>query len=89
MDTEAQEVRAQNSCGRLYQMLTDQCDIVMDDEKYFKLFGNNVMGNRYFYSIDPSTAPSHVKFQKKAKLEPKVLIWMAISSKEVSNVYVS
>ena len=55
-------------------MLTDQCDIVMDDEKYFTLCGNNIMGNLHFYSIDPSTAPPDVKFQKKAKFESKMLI---------------
>ena len=88
MDSMEQEIRAQKNCGKLYRMLVDDCDIVMDDEKYFKLCRNNVLGNRYFYSTDPSTAPPYVKFQKKTKFEQKVLIWMAISSKGISNIYV-
>ena len=39
----------------------------MDDEKYFKLTENNVVGNRYFYSTDPATVPLKVKFQCKSK----------------------
>ena len=53
----------------------------MDDEKCFKLTGNNVVGNRYFYSTDPATAPSEVKFQCKSKFEPKMMIWTGMSSK--------
>ena len=71
MNSIEQETRAQKNCGKLYRMLVDGCDIVMDDEKYFKFSGEYVLGNRYFYSSDPSTAPPDVKFQKKAKFEEK------------------
>ena len=60
----------------------------MDNEKYFKLTGNNVVGNRYFYSTDPATAPPKVNFQCKTKFEPKTMIWMGMSSKGTSNIYV-
>ncbi|CAF3473255.1 unnamed protein product [Rotaria socialis] len=50
--------------------------------------GNNVCGNRYFYSTDPSSAPPNIKFQGKKKFEPKVIIWMACSSKGISDIYV-
>ena len=60
----------------------------MDDEKYFKLTENNVIGNRYFYSTDPATALPEVKFQCKTKFEAKVMIWMVMSSKGTSNIYV-
>ena len=60
----------------------------MDDEKYFKLIGNNVVENRYIYSIDPATATPKVKFQCKTKFEPKVMISMAMSSKGTSDIYV-
>ena len=29
--------------------------------------GNNIIGNRYFYLIDPVTAPPKLKFQCKGK----------------------
>ena len=82
MNNEQQQVRARKNCGKLYRKLLNECDLIMDDEKYFKLTGNNVLGNRYFYSTDPATAPPKVNFQCKTKFEAKVMIWMAMSSKD-------
>lgn len=72
----------------MYRKLLNGCDLILDDEKYFKLCGDNVSGNRFFYSTDPTTTPPNIKFQKKKKFEPKVMIWMAISAKGFSDVYV-
>ena len=88
MDNEQQQVPARKNCGKLYRKLLNGCDLIMDDEKYFKLTGNNVIGNRYFYSTDSATAPPKVKFQCKTKFEPKVMIWMGMSSKGTSDIYV-
>jgi len=88
MDSEDQEKRAKRNCGKLYRKLLGGCDLILDDEKFFKLTGDNVNCNRLFYSTDPATAPPDIKFRKKKKFEPKVMIWMAVSSKGVSNVYV-
>ena len=60
----------------------------MDDEKYFKLTEKEVIGNRYFYSADPATAPPKVKFQCKTEYEAKAMIWMSMSSKGTSDIYV-
>ena len=88
MNNEQQQVRARKNCGKLDRKLFNANDLIMDDEKYFKLTGNNVIGNRYFYSIDPATAPPKVKFQCKTKFEAKVMIWMGMSSKGTSDIYV-
>ena len=63
MNNEQQQVRARKNCGKsLYRKLLNGCDLIMDDEKYFKLTGNNVIGNRYFYSTDLlQKATSNVK----------------------------
>ena len=58
----------------------------MDDEKYLKLTGKTVVGNRDFYSTDPATSPPKVNFQYKTKFEAKVMIWMGMSSKGVSDI---
>ena len=87
MDSEQQQVRERKSCGKLYQKLLNVCDLIMDNEKYFKLTGNNVFGNRYFYSVYLATAFSKVKFQCKTKFEPKMMIWMSMSSKGTSHIY--
>ena len=60
-------------------------DLFTDDEKYFKLTENNVVGNLYFYSTDPATASVKVIFECKSKFEPKMMIWMGMSSKGASN----
>ena len=62
-NNEKQQARARKNYGKLYRKLLNGCDLIIDDEKYFKLTGNNVIGNRYFYSTDPATAPPKVKFQ--------------------------
>ena len=88
MDSEEQQRRARKNCSKLYRKLLNDYDLIIDDEKFFKLSGNNVLGNRYFYSTDPSAAPPNIRFQQKTKFESKVMVWMAISAKGVSNVYV-
>ena len=88
MNNEQQQVRVWKNCDKLYRKLLNECDLIMDDEKYFKLTGNNVIGNRYFYSTDRATAPPKVKFQCKTKFEAKVMIWMVMSSKGTSDIYV-
>ncbi|CAF2108275.1 unnamed protein product, partial [Rotaria magnacalcarata] len=88
MNSKDQEKRAKKNCGKLYRLLLRGDDLILDDEKYFTLSGNNVSGNRYFYSTNPTTTPADIKFQKKRKFEPKIMIWMAMSSKGVSSVYV-
>ena len=87
MNSENQEKTARKNCGKLYRMILNGCDIILDDEKYFGLSGDNVQCNQRFYTTDPSTTPSDIKYKKK-KFAPKLLIWMAMSSKGVSNVYV-
>ena len=87
MNSDNQEKTARKNCGKLYRMILNGCDIILDDEKYFGLSGDNVQCNQRFYTTDPSTTPSDIKYKKK-KFAPKLLIWMAMSSKGVSNVYI-
>ena len=61
--------------------------MIIDDENFLKLSVNNALGNRYFYSTDPSAAPPNIQFQQKTKFESKVMVWMAISAKDASEVY--
>ncbi|CAF5178507.1 unnamed protein product, partial [Rotaria magnacalcarata] len=71
----------------MYRKLLSGCDVILDDEKYFKLSGNNVGGNASFYSTNPVTSSANIEFQKRKKFEPKLMIWMAMFSKGVSDVY--
>lgn len=44
----------------------------------------HLTGNDGFYTDDIETTPDNVKYAGKSKFEPKVLVWVAISSKGVS-----
>ncbi|MCP4459340.1 MAG: hypothetical protein GY816_15165 [Cytophagales bacterium] len=56
----------------------------MDDEKYFGLTGYQMSGNTQYYSPDVDRTPLQVKTRAKSKFEPKVLLWVAISEKGIS-----
>ena len=81
MNSDNQEKTARKNCSKLYRMILNGCHIILDDEKYFGLSGDNVQCNQRFYTTDPSTTPSDIKYKKKKKFAPKLLIWMAMSSK--------
>ena len=65
MDSEDQEKKSRKNCGKLYRMILDGCDIVLDDEKYFDLSGDNVQCNQGYYTTDPSPTSSDVKYTKR------------------------
>ncbi|CAF3292173.1 unnamed protein product [Rotaria socialis] len=59
----------------------------MNDEKYFTLTNESVSTNRGFYTSDPSTTPSEVKFKRTQKYPAKILVWIAISEKGISKPF--
>ena len=69
MNSEKQQRRARKNCGKLYQKLLNDYDLIIDNEKFLKLSVNNVLGKRYFYSTDPFVAPPNIRFQQKTKFE--------------------
>ena len=42
MDNEEQQVRTRKNCGKLYRRLLNSCDLMMNDDEYFEITGNNV-----------------------------------------------
>ena len=59
----------------------------MDDEKYFSLNNTNLLGHVYYYASDKSTAPSDIKYKKRSKYEPTIMIWLAVLSKSICEPY--
>ena len=53
----------------------------MDDESYFKLYGHQ--DNKYFYEHPNGTCDA-IKYIRKEKFEPKLMVWMAISPRAAS-----
>jgi transposase len=82
-----QERRAKLNCLKLYKILKPDVQLILDDEKYFTLSGNSY-DSRHYYTSDPKTTPSDLKYRKKKKYEEHLLVWMAISTKGISSIYV-
>ena len=61
----------------------------MDDEKYFLLQDQLAPTNRGFYTSDKRTTVSQIKFRRIQKFEAKILVWIAISEKGISQSFFS
>ena len=84
---ENQKHRAQSNSCTLYKILKPDVQLILDDEKYFSLNGD-IACYRKYYTTDRSIALPKVKFKTKIKFEPKLLVWMAVSQKGISSIYV-
>ena len=73
--------------GQLYRKISNCCFVTMDNEKYFSLSYTNIPGHVYCYTSDKSAAPPDIKYKKRSKYEPKIMIWLTISSKGVCEPY--
>lgn len=77
-----------SKCRKLRRELTDrETFIIVDDEKYFTFSGDDMPGNAGFYTSDKENTPSDVKYKYKQKFAPKILVWLALSSKGISEPY--
>ena len=59
-------------------------ELIMDDEKYFLSQDQSAPTNGAFYTSDIRTIAPQVKFKRSQKFEPKILVWIAMSEKEIS-----
>lgn len=74
--TEKQLQEIPKKCRLLRRkFLKPDCVLIMDDEKYFTFSNNNDQTNKGFYTDSLSTTSENVKYSKKSKFEPKVLVW--------------
>jgi hypothetical protein len=80
---ESQRARAESRAKKLAVTLRDAV-LIMDDEAYFCLKGDNTPGNDGFYTCDFANAPENVKFSTRKKFPTRLLVWLAISPKGVS-----
>ena len=83
-----QSERTQKTCGQLYRKLSNRCFVIIVDEKYFSLSNTNIPGNVYYYTSDKSATPPDTKYKKRSKYEPKIMIWLTVSSKGVCEPYI-
>ena len=55
----------------------------MDDESYFTILHYELSGNDAYYTDNFEKIPNNVKYAGKTKFEPKMLVWLVISSKGI------
>ena len=58
--------------------------IIVDDEKYFTFSDEETPSSADFYSSNKENTPDDVKFKSKQKFKLKILVWLALSSKQIS-----
>ncbi|CAF4611291.1 unnamed protein product, partial [Rotaria sp. Silwood2] len=76
-------------CRKLRRkFINNKTILILDDEKYFTMSGDNMPANAGFYSSNKINTPNDVKFKQKRKYEPKVLVWLALSCQGVSQPYI-
>ena len=84
-DQQKEVNRAQYS--KLYRKLRDR-ELIPDYESYFTKSLSTINGNDNFYSDNINFAPTKVKFRRKHKYEKKLLVWIAMSPRAISETFV-
>lgn len=76
-------------CRKMRRELTDQeTSIIVDDEKYFTFAGDNMPANAGFYTSNEKESPENVKFKATLKFPKKILVWLTVSSKGISQPFI-
>ena len=78
---------ARLKCKRLFETYRNS-DFILDDESYFTLNNSTLSGNDTYYSNNRTLTPDDVKHYDKSKYEPKVLVLLSISTKDINQVHI-
>ncbi|XP_065652827.1 uncharacterized protein LOC136080143 [Hydra vulgaris] len=80
-----QQIKAKKRSRRLVnQLYNTKSLLVIDDEIYFCFAGGNMPGNSGYYTNNKKTCPESVRFIGKEKFPKKLLMWIAISDRGMS-----
>ena len=74
-------------CATLYRKYRDR-EWILDDESYFTKTHSTINGNDNFYSDNIDFAPANVKFRRKHKYEKKLLFWIVMSPRGISEPFI-
>src|SRR5256885_415298 len=61
----------------------------MDDESYFSFDGSDGYGNDYYYDSKELDISDDIKYKSTEKFNKKLLVWIAISEKGCSQVFIA
>ncbi len=62
---------------------------VLDDESYFMLDLSSIVNNDVFYTSNIKDTPASVKFKQQSKYPEKVMVWLAASTKGISEIFIT
>ena len=65
-------------------LYSENTEIIIDYEKYFCFSNDEIPGNSGFYTNDINKCPDKVRFKGKEKFPKKILVWVALSSRGIS-----
>ena len=88
-----QAERAKKACGDLQRDFfpaSGNVEIIQDDESYFPMKMDTIPGNAGFYGdgdTGSSSAPDEIRFSGKFKFPTRLMMWVAIFSRGVSEPY--
>lgn len=81
--------RARKLINRIYSEKVEDCEIVMDDEKYFTFSHHDIPKNTGIYTDNIEECPDEVRFKPVEKFPKKVLVWVAMSSRGLSDSFIT
>ena len=84
--SDLQKAQTRPKCRRMLEQF-GHLDFILDDESYFTLSHDSQPRNDSFYSDNVDKTPASVKNKFKSKYEKKLMVWLAISPKGLSNLY--
>ncbi len=84
--TEAQKKAGRSKCREMLKKYPGY-NFIIDDESYFTLSHTTQPGNDIFYSNNIQKTPESVKNKYEIKYEKKVLVWIAISPKGMTEPF--
>ena len=74
--------------GRLYRTLkSTDVELIMDDDKFSMMRNESVSTNRGISTTDPDIPPSEMKFKRTQTYSAKVMVWIALSEKGISEPF--
>ncbi|XP_065674162.1 uncharacterized protein LOC136091102 [Hydra vulgaris] len=80
-----QQIKAKKRSRKLVnQLYNTKSLLVINDEKYFCFAGDNMPGNSGYYTNNKKTCSESVRFIGKEKFPKKLLMWIAISDRGMS-----
>ena len=87
--SEKQAKKLQELCRKLANWFyRDSCSVIMDDDKYFIFYGQNMPQNACYFTDNKDSCPDNVRFHVIEKYPKKILVNVTISDRGISKALI-